>query len=140
MVRETRHFNGEHILIIDDRTSFVYSIAEALKKEGCRISVTDEKNLREMALRGDAIDLILVDERMPVTELDDLVHATRQAVIPAPVAVMLTWENVDYVSDLLEKDCVEFVDKHLGPYNFVKQVQMILHQYDKKHALKQRFG
>lgn len=140
MLPEARSLSGEHILIIDDKTHFVYSIAEALKNEGCRVSVTDEENLREMVLRGDTINLILVDERMPVTELDGLVHATRQAAIPAPVAVMLTWENVDYVSDLLKKDCVEFVDKHLGPSNFVKQVQMILHQYYKKNVLKQRFG
>jgi len=134
MDSEAGNFNGKHILIIDDKSPFVYSVAGALRKEGCSVSVTDEEDLRKKIVRGDIIDLILVDEQMPKAELEELVLATRQTVISTPVAVMSTWTDVEYISDLLEKGTVEFVDKEDGSPNFTKQVQLILHQYDQKHV------
>lgn len=133
MVSQSSNVNKKHVLIIDDKSLLINSIAGALKNEGYIVSITDEEDLREKIVRGDIIDLILVDEQMPPTELEGLVLATRQTAIPTPVAVMSTWTDVEYISDLLEKGIVELVDKDIGSLNFTKQVQLILHQYDKKH-------
>jgi len=46
---------------------------------------------------------------------------------------MSTWKDVEYISDLMEKGSVEFIDKDVGPSIFLKQVQLILLQYEKKH-------
>ena len=134
MVSKAINFSGKHILIIDDKSPFVYSIAGALKNEGCSVSVTDEENLREKIVRGDIIDLILVDEQMPKAELEGLVFATRQTAVPTPVVVMSSWEDVEYVGDLLEKGTVEFIDKQAVPSILLRQILMILHQYDIKHV------
>ena len=134
MVSEAVNFSGKHILIIDDKSPFVYSVAGALKKEGCHVSVMDEENLREKIVRGDIIDLILVDEQMPKAELEGLVLATRQTAVPTPIAVMSSWEDVEYVSDLLENGAVDFIDKQAGPSIFLRQIQMIFQQYDIKHV------
>jgi DNA-binding NtrC family response regulator len=134
MVSEAINFSGKHILIIDDKSPFVYSVAGALKKEGCHVSVTDVENLREKILHGDIIDLILVDEQMPKAELEGLILATRQTVISTPVVVMSSWGDVEYVGDLLEKGTVEFIDKQAVPSILLRQILMILHQYDIKHV------
>jgi DNA-binding NtrC family response regulator len=134
MVSQSSNFKGKHILIIDDKSPFVYNVADALKTEGCSVSVTDEEVLREKIVRGDIIDLILVDEQMPKTELERLVLATRQTAFPTPVVVMSSWEDVEYVGDLLENGTVEFIDKQAGPSILLKQIQLILHQYDIKHV------
>ncbi len=71
---------------------------------------------------------------MPKAELEGLVLATRQTVIPTPVVVMSSWEDVEYVGDLLEKGTVEFIDKQAVPSILLRQILMILHQYDIKHV------
>ncbi len=127
MISERKGILTKHILIVDDKSIFCYSVAVALKKEGYRVSTARNGNdALEMIIRDRRIDLVLVDVLMPDTLSEELVHAIKELAITTPIAVISTWMDDEQISELIKKGFTAFIDKQVEPQDFVKQVKTIL--------------
>lgn len=127
MISERKENLTKHILIVDDKSIFCYSVAVALKKEGyCVSTVRNGNDALEMILRDRTIDLVLVDVLMSNMPSEELVHAIRELAIATPIVIISTWMDSEHVGELMKKGFTAFIDKQVEPKDFVKQVKMIL--------------
>ena len=86
--------NPPRVLLADDDTEMRQLVTEALQMDGCEVhQVADGRSLaaaitRQIVSGGQAFDLIITDNRMPVYTGLDVVEAFNEAQCPTPVIVM----------------------------------------------------
>jgi DNA-binding response OmpR family regulator len=85
----------KRVLIVDDEPDLVESLAMAL--EGyCEVSVAHNGKLAlEVLLRGEPIDVIVLDLMMPVMSGEELIAELRARDIRVPVIVASASRNVE---------------------------------------------
>ncbi len=126
-----------HLLVIDDDPAICQLVAEYMGKNDMRVSVG--KSGREMfeILGREAIDLVLLDLKLPGEDGMQLARALRErATIPI---VLLTGRNeeADRVMGL-ELGADDYVTKPFSPRELLARVRAVLRRYQVQATLPER--
>lgn len=107
---------SRRVLLVDDEESLVWSLGSRLGK--CRpqysVVTANEGESALIELGREAVDLLVVDVRMPGMSGIDLVLAARSITPDLPVVVMTAFKTVD-VNRIVGGTCTNFLEK---PFEF----------------------
>lgn len=112
----TGNRHTRRVLLVDDEEALVWSLGSRLGK--CRshysIVTANEGETALLELGREAVDLLVVDVRMPGMSGIDLVLAARSMTPDLPVIVMTAFKTVD-VNRIVGGTCTNFLEK---PFEF----------------------
>ncbi len=115
------------ILIIDDDTSTLTTLARAFKLEGFHPFTADSANAAFFRLKQERIDVILCDVVMPQINGIDLLKQLRSQYTNIPVLMMSGQATIEIAVEATKQGAVDFIEK---PISFEKLLVSV------KNALK----
>jgi DNA-binding NtrC family response regulator len=100
-----------HILLIDDETAQRESLAGFLRRR--KYTVTEASGSMQgcAALRGEPVDLVLTDLRMPDGSGEDVLRAARAAHPTLPVIVMTAFASIESAVGLMKLGAFDYIQK-----------------------------
>jgi two-component system response regulator HydG len=114
------------ILIVDDDRAFRLSTAALLRQEGYEVMAAADAAAAHAALDGSAVDLILVDLRMPGVDGLVLTEALRSWGERAPILMISGYATVDVAVSALHLGADDFLTKPVEPDVLAAHVAALL--------------
>lgn len=108
------------VMIVDDETQILQTLGLYLRARGFDVVAAESAKralelARDAAGRGEAIDLLLTDIRMPEMDGSRLVKEFRAEGFDCPVVVMSGYGEPDNYRELAGLDCRYFIRKPFMP-------------------------
>lgn len=108
------------VLVVDDDPVVLQSIRLMLQAFGCAVIVTDNAQDAFLKIRGEKIDIVITDIRMPGGSGIDLLDRIRHSYPDMPVILLTAYAELETAIEAVKKGAFDFITK---PY---KQ-ELLLH-------------
>lgn len=112
-IERSLHRDGMHILIVDDEKQIRELFAEALSKQGYRVTRLDNggEALRLMQEGGAPVDLVITDQTMPQMTGIDLIRKLRESGNNVPVVLCSGYSELLTDGLMQELDIARYLNK-----------------------------
>ena len=115
-----------HLLIVDDDSNTLASLARAFRMEGYEVTVADRAAQALKLAREQMFDLIFSDVVMPDRDGISLLEDLRGAGVTAPVVMMSGQATVDMAVRATKLGAVDFLEKPLGTERLLLTIENVL--------------
>jgi DNA-binding response OmpR family regulator len=131
------HAAGPHVLVVDDDATVRDLVAEYLGDHDMRVSALASGHELFATLEREAIDLILLDLRLPGEDGMQLARAVRERATVPIVLLTGRTEEADRVMGL-ELGADDYVTKPFSPRELLARVRAVLRRYQVQATLPER--
>jgi DNA-binding NarL/FixJ family response regulator len=116
------------IMIVDDHALVRRGMAHVVRECFDEAEVVEAGSAEEAisAVKADAIDLALVDVRMPDTDGLDLLHSLRMGWPQMPVIMLTTFDHANYVRRALAEGAAGYLLKDATPDDLEQAIKVAL--------------
>ncbi len=114
------------LLIVDDDVAFRRSTAELLRDEGYRIETAANAPEASEVLEREAVDLLLLDVRMPGLGGLEVVEVLRRRGSPIPILMISGYGDVQTAVESLHLGADDFLTKPVDPEELSRRVAELL--------------
>jgi two-component system response regulator HydG len=123
LARVLRTFwNMVHILVVDDKLALAETIADGLTERGYSARALAGSRQALLVLERQAVDLLVVDVRMPELDGFALLEAVRQRDAAIPVIMMTAYGVIDSAVEASRKGAFHYLTK---PFKLDELVALI---------------
>jgi DNA-binding NtrC family response regulator len=113
------------VLIVDDELKICLTLSEILRRKGFRtLYCTDPREVIPV-VRGNSIDLLLVDVKMPEQDGIDLLRAVKMEMSSLPVIMISGHATVDRVVVAMKYGALNFYTKPINNQKLVDEIAQI---------------
>lgn len=114
-----------HIVVVDDEPDLRLSVQDYLQRQGYRVSVADGAAALRALLANEAVDLVILDVRMPG---EDGIAVARQLRSASPIGIIMVTSLGDTVDRVvgLEVGADDYVAKPFDPRELLARVRSVL--------------
>ncbi|MBI5204990.1 MAG: response regulator [Nitrospirae bacterium] len=116
--------NGSSILIIDDDASVLETTAVLLREHGYSVIACENAKDAIAKLRGNKVDVVLTDIRMPEASGIELLEEVRGINMDIPVILMSAYAELDIAISAMGKGAFDFIVKPYKSELLVHSVEM----------------
>jgi two-component system NtrC family response regulator len=128
------------ILVVDDEASQRELVSGYLKKQGYQVVAAGSGEAALEIFRGEPVELILTDQRMPGFSGLDLLRAARSINPETQVIVMTAYGNVETAVEAMKGGAADYLTKPLNLEELRQKIQRIVEQrrlYAENRALRE---
>jgi two-component system response regulator HydG len=115
-----------HILVVDDKLALAETIADGLTDRGYSARALASGRQALLVLERQAVDLLVVDVRMPELDGFALLEAVRQRDATIPVIMMTAYGAIDSAVEASRKGAVHYLTKPFKLDELVALIQLAL--------------
>jgi DNA-binding response OmpR family regulator len=105
----------ESILIVDDDVNLCSALKDELKEVGYDVDYVNSGNDAFQYLSGNAVDLLLLDLKMPGKDGFDVLKQFNEEKLKAKIIVLTAYADVKSAIDSAKMGACDFISK---PYDF----------------------
>lgn len=121
----------EHILVVEDESHTLFTLALVLRKDGFRVSTAKDgasalSMLQNAAGATDPFDLLVTDLQMAGFDGVDILRELDQQNSTLPVIVITSFGNEDKLGELKYKNRLICIDKPFEPVEILSRVRSML--------------
>ncbi|MBU2498463.1 MAG: response regulator, partial [Proteobacteria bacterium] len=109
--RKAKAHGAIRVLLVDDETRFRENFGRLLKGRGFEVIAAENGQVALDALSRHAVDLILLDLKMPVMGGEEFLHAARPLYPTIPVIILSGHGALPIAVDCMKKGAFDFVTK-----------------------------
>lgn len=122
---------GKHILLVDDESSFRFSIGVVLRMAGFRLCEAGDghealRRFHDARIRETPVDLVLTDVRMPGMAGIELIDEIRRHEPGVPIVVVTCCNEPCDAEELRIRGCRDAIAKPFDPTELVRLVRRVL--------------
>jgi two-component system NtrC family response regulator len=117
------------ILVVDDEASQRELVSGYLKKQGYHVVAAGGGEAALEIFRGEPVELILTDQRMPGFSGLDLLRAARSINPETEVIVMTAYGNVETAVEAMKDGAADYLTKPLNLEELRQKIQRIVEQH-----------
>jgi DNA-binding NtrC family response regulator len=121
-----RRYDSSLLLIVDDDVAFRRSTAELLRDEGYRVETAASAPEASEVLEREAVDLMLLDVRMPGLGGLEVVEVLRRRGSPIPILMISGYGDVETAVESLHLGADDFLTKPVDPEELSRRVAELL--------------
>lgn len=115
-----------HILIVEDDTTFALMLQTWLTKKGFAITLVSGVGAARRALQDEAVDLVLCDLRLPDGEGIDLLEWLNARRQPVPVIVMTSYAAIPSAVQAMKLGAKDYIAKPVNPEDLLQKINEVL--------------
>ena len=115
-----------HILIVEDDTTFALMLQTWLTKKGFAITSVSGVGAARRALQDEAVDLVLCDLRLPDGEGIDLLEWLNARRQPVPVIVMTSYAAIPSAVQAMKLGAKDYIAKPVNPEDLLQKINEVL--------------
>jgi DNA-binding NtrC family response regulator len=113
------------VLIVDDELKICLTLSEILRKKGYRTLYCTDPQEVIPAVKGSAVDLLLVDVKMPEQDGIDLLRALKMEMSGLPVIMISGHATVDRVVVAMKYGALNFYTKPINNKKLIEEIAQI---------------
>lgn len=119
------------ILIADDETALLNTMAFTLKRKGFEVTIVEDgesalKNIMQTYQNNKFYDLIITDIQMPGISGIELIVKIREAGIDSPILAITGFGNMNMVVELMRAGCKDYLDKPFTMNEFIERISQLI--------------
>ncbi len=133
---ELNMISGKHILVVDDEESIRFTVSEALKMIGCKVSIANDGLeahgiIKELIISSNPVELLLTDIHLPRLTGLQLIKKLEKENTSLPILAMTAHGDKEMVIELLRMGCAEYIDKPFNVVDLIKRIALVFEKNEK---------